>query len=151
MVRKVEKSELLKLTACACGNLRSTARSVTQLFDEIFQPLGLRSTQFSLLIPIDYLDSITISELAEFFEMDRTTLTRNLGPLERDGYITFVAGEDRRTRIISLTEKGRDAVADGMPLWEKAQATVVQGIGEDRFLAMLSDLADISAIARNES
>ena len=148
MDAKVDRSELIRVTACVCGNLRSATRAVTQLFDETFQPLGLRATQFSLLAAIEFLGSITITAMAEFFTMDRTTLTRNLKPLERHGLLTIEPGEDKRTREVTLTAQGRQAVADGLPLWEKAQARVVNGLGQERFQSLLSHLSEVSALAR---
>ncbi|PKB73576.1 MAG: MarR family transcriptional regulator [SAR202 cluster bacterium Io17-Chloro-G7] len=134
--------------ACACGNLRAATRAVTQLYDEVFQPLGLRATQFSLLAAVDYMDTITITALAEFFEMDRTTMTRNLRPLEREGYLTINEGQDRRTREVKLTGQGRGAVAQGLPLWDKAQRRVVNGMGQENFDAFLKQLEEVSTLAR---
>lgn len=148
MNNRAEKSEILKLMACACGNLRAATRAVTQLYDEVFQPLGLRATQFSLLAAIDYMETVTITALAEFFEMDRTTMTRNLRPLEREGYLTIKEGQDRRTREVALTGKGQEAVAQGLPLWDTAHERVVRGLGQEKFDGFLHQLEEISALAR---
>lgn len=148
MNQVADKSELLRLMACACGNLRAATRAVTQLYDEVFQPLGLRATQFSVLAAVDYMESVTITTLAEFFEMDRTTMTRNLRPLEREGYLTVTEGQDRRTREVMLTDQGRGAVAKGLPLWGKAQDRVVRGLGQEKFDAFLKQLEEISALVR---
>lgn len=140
--------DLTPLMLCGCGNLRMAARAVTQLFDEIFQPTGLRVTQFALIAAITYFGSTTISHLAEIFSMDRTTLTRNLRPLERDGLINIKAGEDRRTRELTVTERGREAVVSAFPLWEKAQARIVNGLGQERFSSLLSHLSEVVSLTR---
>ena len=148
METRVDRSELTKLTACVCGNLRSATRAVTQLFDETFKPLGLRATQFSLLAVNELTGSITITAMADLFTMDRTTLTRNLKPLERQGLLTIEPGDDKRTREVTLTDQGRQAVADGLPLWEKAQAKMVTGLGQECLQSLLSHLSEVSAVAR---
>ena len=148
METRVDRSELIKLTACACGNLRSATRAVTQLFDETFQPLGLRATQFMLLAASELFGPMTITAMADVFTMDRTTLTRNLKPLERQRLLIIEPGEDKRTREVTLTAQGLQAVADGLPLWEIAQAKVVTKLGQERFQSLLSHLSEVSALAR---
>ena len=140
--------DLTPLMLCGCGNLRMAARAVTQLFDEILQPTGLRVTQFALIAAITHFGPTTISHLAEIFSMDRTTLTRNLRPLERDGLINIRAGEDRRTRELTVTERGREAVVSAFPLWEKAQARIVNGLGQERFSSLLSHLSEVVSLTR---
>ena len=151
VTQQVDKTELVKMMSCACGNLRSTARAVTQLFDDTFQPLGIRSTQFGLLAAIAYMDTVTVTTMADFFGMDRTTLTRNLKPLQRDGLLVIREGEDRRTREVSLTTRGKSVVADGLALWNQAQKCVVDAFGADRFQSLLLDLNDLSAVVRENS
>ena len=85
---------------CACFNLRKAARAVTQLYDDALRPAGILATQLPLLIATGRLERVTISQLAEAMVMDRTTLTRNLRPLERDGLVRTKPGKDRRVREI---------------------------------------------------
>ena len=75
------------VSSCACFNLRKASRVVTQHFDEILKPSGLLITQFTILVAIAMAKSGTINELAERLVMDRTTLTRNLKPMEREGWL----------------------------------------------------------------
>lgn len=132
---------------CACFNLRKASRTVTQLYDEILQPSGLLATQFTLLVAIAIAGSVTITRLAEKLVMDRTTLTRNLKPLERQGLIEIAPGQDQRTRVVTLTASGREALAKAIPLWEQAQASVVEGLGQNRWSTLLSNLADTVLLA----
>ena len=127
---------------CACFNLRKASRRVTQLYDEILQPSGLLATQFTLLVAIALAGSVTITHLAEELVMDRTTLTRNLKPLERQGLIEIAPGQDQRTRVVTLTASGREALVKAIPLWEQAQASVVEGLGQNRWSTLLSNLSD---------
>lgn len=145
----IKQRDLAKLPECACFNLRKTARAVTQLYDQILKPTGLRGTQFSLLAAIARSESITISHLAARLVMERTTLTRNLRPLDKQGLIKVVPGRDQRTRVVTLTPKGYQTLDNTLPLWEKAQQRFESGLGDDRFQSMLSDLAETREIAQS--
>src|SRR3989441_4583707 len=101
---------------CTCGELRKAARAITLLYDNAFKSSGLLSTQFGVLQVIYDIDSIRISDLADKLGMDRTTLTRNLSVLERQGFIKISSGKDHRTRNVTATQKGRNAVAKAIPL-----------------------------------
>jgi DNA-binding MarR family transcriptional regulator len=135
-------------TLCTCGNLRTTARLITQLYDAFLQPSGLLVTQFKLLGALAAHGSIALSPLAEQLALDPTTLARNLKPLERDGLVSISIGEDRRTRLVHLTEQGQEVLAKALPLWEEAQAWIINQIGQERWRAMLSDWAALVALAR---
>lgn len=132
---------------CTCFNLRKATRVVTQIFDEQLKPSGLLITQFTILVAIAQAGSGTINDLADRLVMDRTTLTRNLKPLAREGLITIQSGEDRRIRIVSLTVKGRDALVVALPLWEQAQAAVIAGLGEQKWSSLLIALSGAVSLA----
>ncbi len=127
---------------CTCGELRKAARAVTMLYDNAVKSSGLQSTQFSLLHVISKGDSIRISELAAKMGADRTTLTRNLAILERDGLIKVSEGTDHRTRNITATQKGRSAVARAIPLWNEVQHKVKQKMGESSWQGLMRSLSD---------
>lgn len=135
---------------CACGNIRKAVRVVTQLFDDSFRPLGIKATQMSLLGHCGKLGSATISELADAMVMDRTTLTRNLGPLEKKGLLRVKPGRDRREREVTLTKRGIETLAKGYPLWKKAQSQVADGLGRERLEQLLSDLSELVAVAQGD-
>lgn len=135
---------------CTCFNLRKATRVLTQIFDEQLKPSGLLITQFTILVAIAQVGSGTINDLADRLVMDRTTLTRNLKPLEREGLITIQPGEDRRLRIISLTLKGRNALATALPLWEQAQASVIDGLGKQQWSLLLKALSDTVSLAHDD-
>jgi len=78
MVGQLQRAELANCTSCACFNLRKVTRGVTQLYDEMLRPAGLRVTQFSLLVAVRVAEPVGVTRLAELTVMDRTTLTRNL-------------------------------------------------------------------------
>jgi DNA-binding MarR family transcriptional regulator len=133
--------------ACTCGELRKAARAITLLYDNAFKSSGLLSTQLGVLDAICNADSIKISDLAEKQGMDRTTLTRNLSVLERDGYIRISTGNDHRTRIVEITNKGRNAVARAIPLWNDVQRTVKQQMGENSWRELMQNLNHFVRVA----
>ncbi|UCF85791.1 MAG: winged helix-turn-helix transcriptional regulator [Desulfobacteraceae bacterium] len=134
--------------SCACANLRKAARLVTQLYDESIRPSGLRGTQFALLMAVKGLGPVTVTKLAQSTMMDRTTLGRNLRPLEKRRLIRIMAGEDQRVREITLTDQGLEALMKAMPFWKKAQSHMIEGLGEERLNTFLNDLAAVASVAR---
>ncbi len=107
---------------CTCLAIRQAARHVTQFYDRHLAPTGLRSTQFSILSKLRTRGPLTVNSLAGFMVMDRTTLGRNIIPLEKAGLIVVAKGEaDRRSKTISLTESGHNRLNDAWPYWLQAQ------------------------------
>jgi DNA-binding MarR family transcriptional regulator len=135
-------------TFCTCSNIRRASRAVTQTFDAILQPSGLKMTQLALLIAVARVGQAPLTRLAEGLVMDRTTLTRNVKPLESRGFIRIEAGEDKRKRMITLTDRGREALETALPLWERAQSQVVAGLGRRRWQQLLEDLSALVALLR---
>ena len=86
---------------------------------------GLRGTQFTLLATVIQTGPIPATRLADFLGLDRTTLTRNLGPLVRDGHVTITDGADRRVHKVAITAKGAEAARAAFPFWRKAQAAAL--------------------------
>jgi DNA-binding MarR family transcriptional regulator len=147
MSGKINRLELTDCPNCVCFNLRKAARAITQLYDKILRPTGLRTTQFSLLAATSLLEPVTLTRLAEMGVIDRTTLSRNFKPLEKLGLIKVTSGEDRRTRIVTLTDRGKEALAKALPLWKKAQASVVRELGHKRWEYMQANLQGVVSIA----
>ncbi len=128
---------------CICTNLRRAARAISQLYDEALTDTGIKITQFSLLRSIQRNEPAPINALAEEMELDRTTLARNLRPLEREGLIALSAGNDKRVVEVALTRSGRAAVAHASPLWAKAQQDLAKRLGAKR----VEQLREIAACA----
>ena len=108
--------------ACYCTQSRRIARALTDAYDQALAPSGLKVTQFSLLRMVSRLQTPTISALAEATGLDRSTLGRNLRVLQKDGWAALSAGDDERTRVVSLTKAGVLAVQRAVPLWDGVQA-----------------------------
>ena len=96
--------------SCTCLNLRKATRAVTQFYENLLEPTGLKITQLPILAEAATLGPVTMTKLSERLVMDRTTLTRNLQPLVRMGFIKVRAGEDRRARLVSVTQEGLEAL-----------------------------------------
>jgi len=107
---------------CNCFALRSAARHTSQFYDQLMAPVGLRITQFSILAKLNRLGPMTINALAENMVMDRTTLGRNVLPLERDGLVTIAASaSDRRAKEVRLTKAGEKRLQRALTAWSHAQ------------------------------
>src|SRR5918997_1098455 len=132
---------------CTCGELRKAARAITLLYDNAFKSSGLLSTQLGILDVICNSNSIRISDLAAKQGMDRTTLTRNLSVLERQGFIKISSGQDHRTRIVTATQKARSAVAKAIPLWNEVQGKVKQQMGENSWRELMQNLGHFVTVA----
>jgi len=120
----------LQIRDCLCLHSRRTARLVTQFYDDALRPSGLRITQFLLLAAIQEAQPIAHKPLADILGMDRTTLTRNLAILDRDGLAVIAAGtDDKRESHTRLTAAGRQAVQRAMPYWQQAQQHLLDRLG----------------------
>src|ERR1700688_1227728 len=118
---------------CNCLALRQAARHVTQFYDQCLAPAGLRTTQFSILARLKRLGPLTINALARDMVMDRTTLGRNILPLERDGLIRIEpAASDRRAKELHLTNAGEKRLQAGIKAWSQAQARFETKFGSKR-------------------
>jgi DNA-binding MarR family transcriptional regulator len=106
---------------CNCFAIRSAARHVSQYYDRYLAATGLRTTQFSILAKLKRLGPLTINELARQMVMDRTTLGRNIKPLERDGLVIEPAQSDRRAKELRLTKTGEKHLEAGFEAWSRAQ------------------------------
>lgn len=118
---------------CNCFAVRSAARHVTQLYDQFLAPIGLRVTQFSVLAKLKRKGPLTINALADDMVMDRTTVGRNVRPLERDGLIRIEsAPSDRRAKELHLTKSGEKRLQAGLEAWANAQARFEAAFGTKR-------------------
>jgi len=136
---------------CAGINLRRASRAVSNYYDSVLlAACGLRATQIPTLVALYLAGPLTIHEIAVKLGLDRTTLTRNLRLLEKGGLIKMEPGQDQRTRVAALTKHGKSALLKALPVWEEAQAHVVNGLGEARFRALLTQLSDVAELTREE-
>ena len=143
------KNSVLKPKDCACFNIRKTARVLTQEYDHAIVSSGLKTTQFTALAVLDELGSMSITELAEAMEIERTSLTRNLAVLQRDGLVTVLHGRDARTRVVDLTPAGKRKFDESILLWNIAQARLVDRFGRKRYDSLRKELEDLRVAVRS--
>jgi len=115
---------------CFCSTLRRTSRAVTQLYEQALRPLGLRSTQFTILQALSRVGEATQGQLGEILAIDSTTLTRTLEIMHRQGWIASRTGQDRRERWLRLAKPGEARLNRALPAWENVQARVRHRLGE---------------------
>jgi DNA-binding MarR family transcriptional regulator len=126
---------------CNCAALRQAARHITQFYDRFLSPAGLRTTQFSILARLKKQGPMTINALAAAMLMDRTTMGRNIQPLQRERLIAVRKGKDRRSKELHLTEAGAARLRAAAKGWAEAQARFETAFGRDK-------AADMRALMR---
>jgi DNA-binding MarR family transcriptional regulator len=132
---------LAGLSLCNGTALRKATRRVSQLYDAVLAPTGLRSTQRSILNHVARAGTPTMGELAADLVLDRGALAHNLKPLERDGLLRVEADpRDKRSRLIMLTDAGRAKLAESTALWAQAQHRFETAFGPDRAEALRTTL-----------
>ena len=135
----------LPTTSCNCALLRQAARRATALYDAAMAPHGLRISQYALLGRLHRKGPCSLRALAAELGLDRTTLGRNLRPLERDGLVAAAQDEgDRRVRRLEITEAGYTRLAAARPAWEEAQARFETRFGPERSADLRAVLRDLS-------
>ncbi len=147
METKSDQNKFVNLPSlCPAFNIRAASRIITQIFDDTLKPSGLQITQFAVLVGVHILDTPSINVLAKGLVMDRTTLTRGLKPLENEGFIKMITGDDRRTRFVKLTAKGKSVMEKALPYWEEARGIVAKEFGEQNLGGLLKDLESVREI-----
>jgi DNA-binding MarR family transcriptional regulator len=144
----------LNLSECNCLAVRQAARYVTQLYDRHLARSGLRTSQHGILARLKRFGAMTINELAGELVMDRTTLGRNIRPLERDGLISITPGRsDRRIKELRLTGVGEARFEDSRRAWVEAQRSFETGFGPERsaeLRRLLRALVDSELLPKDE-
>ncbi|HEY4373530.1 MAG TPA: MarR family transcriptional regulator [Burkholderiales bacterium] len=127
MVKASQIAESEYALGCTCFYLRSAARRATQVYDEYLAAAGLTVNQYSLLSKLSRHAGVSVSRFAEVMSMERTTLTRNLKPLQAAGWLEIESVG--RTRALALTRAGAAKLTESIPLWQEAQSRVNQMLG----------------------
>ncbi|MBD1916118.1 MULTISPECIES: MarR family winged helix-turn-helix transcriptional regulator [Cyanophyceae] len=147
-VSKANLAEVSQVPATCMGmHVRRASRIVTQVYDSALRPVGLGVNQFMLLAAVHLMESVAITHLAQELFTDQTTLTRNLKLLEKRGLVAINSGEDRRVKLVSLTAEGQLILTQAIPLWEQAQATVKEHLGQQNWQTLLSLLSEMKTLS----
>ncbi|HEY6989484.1 MAG TPA: MarR family winged helix-turn-helix transcriptional regulator [Bryobacteraceae bacterium] len=122
---------LLVRNCCLCLHVQRAARALARRFDEAMRPLNLTNGQFSLMMSLNRPQPPAMAAVASLLAMDRTTLTAALKPLERRGLVKVSTNQaDLRSRLLTLTPKGRALLARAVPIWEDAHRKIEASLPE---------------------
>jgi DNA-binding MarR family transcriptional regulator len=134
---------LMNPADCNCLALRQAARRVSQFYEGYLAPLGLTSSQYSILARLNRRGAMSINDIAESLVMDRTTTGRAIRPLERDGLVRIGTAEDGRKRMVNLTAAGRKRAQDAQDAWRQAQAQFERSVGPEAAKNLRAAMADV--------
>lgn len=124
--------------ACLALSIRKADRVISQIYSDYLSPLGLKSTQFTVLRALHILGSTTAKQLREALVMEQATVSRALKPLIRDAYIVASEGEDKREKLLALSKEGQALYKEGEKLWLQAQTFLKNELGTGSEEALLS-------------
>lgn len=155
-MRKVDAGETAAAVPsenrCNVTVLRKATRRVSQLYDAMLAPTGLRSTQRAILVNVARQGSPTMSELAAALVLDRSALNHNLKPLERNGLLRVtVDPDDRRSRRIRLSKRGEAKLKESLEGWEQAQQRFEAAFGTKESTALRASLQLIASLDFSEA
>lgn len=137
---ELSRHEIAKGNQCTAFNLKRATRVVQSLFDDAFKPIGLEGTQYTVLSHIYVSEPISLTKLADLMDVDRTTVARNLAPLEKRGLVEIKPGSDRRAKLINTTEQGKEILTKALPLWTETQEKIKGTLGVENWSSMISSL-----------
>ncbi len=135
------------VTPCLCNALRQATRAVSRLYDEELREVGLRTTQYSLLQRLRRAGEVRQRDLGELTSLDETTLTRNLRPLIDVGWVAIHPGEDRREKLIRLTDAGSAMLQEARAPWERAQERMRSRMPKETWSSLLASLPELTRLA----
>jgi DNA-binding MarR family transcriptional regulator len=128
---------------CNCLAVRQAARRVSQFYASYLAPLGLKSSQYSILSKLNRLGPMSINEIAEAMVMDRTTTGRAVQPLEREGLVRIGSAEDGRKRVVALTPAGKKRTGAALEAWRQAQADFERAFGTEASTSLRVMMKDV--------
>lgn len=134
---------------CAFALSRCTSRAISELYDLVLAPSGLKCTQFLTLKAIDEFGEIAQYDFSRKYLVAIETLSRNFGSLRRKGLVKVHTGS-KREQIYALTERGRQALSAALPYWERAQDRLKQTLGVEDWELLLK-LCDRITVAANHA
>jgi DNA-binding MarR family transcriptional regulator len=140
-----EPLDLASVENCTCFNVRRASRAITQFFDAEVRLHGIRPTQTPILRALQAKNGWSMAELSEWLGMERTTLLRDLRPLQRDGLVRAKGGGRGSHVELEITDKGRRTLAKLHPAWRSAQEKVVATLGRERWSSIIRDLEIVAA------
>jgi DNA-binding MarR family transcriptional regulator len=136
---------------CMCASFRRVARALTQLYDEKLRPLGLRTTQFTILQALSLTGEVSQGRLGEILALNSTTLTRTLAIMRHRKWIEARRGSDGRERLLSLSEAGQEQLDRASPAWQGVQDRLQSQFGDERWGELFQQNRDMTSVAKGGS
>ena len=130
---------------CVAGGVRKLNRMVSAIYDGALADTGLKTSQFSVLVAVFNRGKVRPAELTNLLQMDESTLSRNVERMCARGWLKLERGDDRRSHLIEVSDKGRALIRKCLPAWQRAQEEVSQRLGADNVAALRSALRKLSA------
>ena len=107
--------------ACIADKLRLLNRTIIQFYDEALRPTGMTTSQMNILVVVAKYEEATPLQVGDWLHLEKSTLSRNVGRLQQNGWLRILKSDNGRTHTLKLTSKGCQALQEGLPLWESAQ------------------------------
>ena len=142
-MKKEDIKKLAEESPCLCFQVRKAAKLITAVYEKMLKPYALTAPQAAFLNAVHMFGPLTVNELAEALATDRTTLTRNLKILERDGFILVIAGVDRRSKEISVTRKGKDTAVELTDVFKAFQTRLNKEVGQQRITDLCQEMCAV--------
>jgi DNA-binding MarR family transcriptional regulator len=131
--------------ACVGGCVRKLNRMVTAIYDRSLATVGLKTSQFSVLVTVANREKARPVELIKTLQLDESTLSRNVDRMCARGWLRLTSGDDRRSHMIELTDKGQALLRKSLPLWQRAQEDITKRLGTESVAALRSALRKLPA------
>ena len=128
---------MMETAPCYCTTMRRAARRLTAIYDDALKPVGISLAQLSLMRNIARSGTISVGDLGRLMELDRSTTGRNVRVLVKAGMARFIASDDNRETIVTISDEGNRILEEAAPLWEAAQRGVEAMLGLDNAEALL--------------
>ena len=121
----------MALRECVAVRVRMLNRAITNIYDDALRPLGLKASQLNILVLTAKLGLARPGQVCEILQLDASTLSRNVKPLQAHGWVEVVPGEDARAQPFRLTPKGKRLIEKAVPAWEEAQRRASELLGNE--------------------
>jgi DNA-binding MarR family transcriptional regulator len=132
---------------CLCSSVRRSSRALTQRYEQVLRPLGLRASQFTILQTLSFAGAVSQGRLGEMLAMDSTTLTRTLAIMQRRGWIAERRGNDRRERWLLLAKSGETQLKRALPAWNRVQSRLRRQLGERTWKSLMRLTNQVTELA----
>jgi DNA-binding MarR family transcriptional regulator len=130
---------------CVGGCVRKLNRMVSAIYDRKLASSGVKTSQFSVLVAVANRERPRPAELIKALQLDESTLSRNVERMCAKGWLRLASGDDRRSHVIEITDKGNALLRKCLPAWQRAQEEVTRLLGPESIAALRLALRKLPA------